>query len=275
MASPRRDLAIAALTIVSLAANAFLFVRWRARPAPAQVAAAAPLAEAWRRPWPGLQTPPPPVALEGCQQRAAWLEAQLAELDGLRARHLPARQRFTEAPPNAELTAALAAALAGRAPAKGEPGAECRGRLCRLAIPASAQDAPWVKDLRESEWLGENLHLVEADAGGMLFEQHRPGSLRSSDLLQQALQDFESSGAVEQCQARFRGEGTLDAELSLEPWEDAPEAENGGVVVQSGGRLAGTELGRCIDAEFRRALAALTLPPRYDRAALSARFPRP
>jgi hypothetical protein len=252
MASPRRDLAIAALTIVSLAANAFLFVRWRARPAPAQVAAAAPLAEAWRRPWPGLQTPPPPVALEGCQQRAAWLEAQLAEL-----------------------TAALAAALAGRAPAKGEPGAECRGRLCRLAIPASAQDAPWVKDLRESEWLGENLHLVEADAGGMLFEQHRPGSLRSSDLLQQALQDFESSGAVEQCQARFRGEGTLDAELSLEPWEDAPEAENGGVVVQSGGRLAGTELGRCIDAEFRRALAALTLPPRYDRAALSARFPRP
>jgi hypothetical protein len=262
------DLTIVALTIVSLGANAFLFVRWRSHGAARTTTDVAPLADGWRRPVPGLKVGQPP-ALDACQARAGWLAAQLAEIDRLRERHTPPARRFDEAPANAELTAALTAAL----PAGKGARAECHGRLCRVTIP-KAHDPRWLADFRESEWVGQNLHVLETDATGILFEQHQPGSMRSSDLLQQALQDFESSGAVEHCQAQFRGEGTLDAELRLEPWEDGA-AGNEGITVESAGRLAGTELGKCIDAEFRRALAALTLPPRYERAELSARFPRP
>ena len=132
--------------------------------------------------------------------------------------------------------------------------------------------APWVAELHRSEWMGEHLHQVARDGDGLLFEEHRPGSVRGSDLLQQALQDFESSGAVERCLARHQGEGTLDAHLTLENFEEG--AADPGINVQAGGRLSGTPLGTCIHDELRRALADMTLPPHYERATLLAQLPK-
>jgi hypothetical protein len=272
----RRDLVLLALALASLGVNTVLLVRWRAAKAtPIAEGAPAALGEAWRRTLPGLRARPP-VALDQCQARTAALAAQVAELDRLRQRHLSPRRRFDEAAPDAELTAALTAELTRQLPARLRAlvTAECRGRLCLLAASREAQEG--LAGFRESEWVGQNLHELAAEADSILFERHQPGSMRSSDLLQLALQDFEGSGAVEECRAKFRGQGTLDAQLSLEPAQDGDEgSEPQGIQVEVGGPLAGTELGKCIDAAFRQALMAITLPPRYERAALLAQFPRP
>jgi hypothetical protein len=285
MALRRSDLVLGALVVTSMAGNAVLFARWRAgpaTPAPAAATAGPPaFAGDWRLPLPGLRAsgagPAPgsaPVALEACTLQEARLESQLAELDRLRDRHVPVAQRFGVAEPNRDLTAALATELA-RHPVPGGAGqveSECRGRFCRLVVPAAVRAGDWLARLNESEWVGQHLHEVGTDGDAILFEQHEPGTVRGSDLLQGALQDFEASGAVEQCQARFRGAGTLDTQVSLAPDGDADEPA--GFSVQAGGALAGTQLGTCIDAEFRKALAAITLPPHFDRAELTAQFPR-
>jgi hypothetical protein len=80
---------------------------------------------------------------------------------------------------------------------------------------------------------------------------------------------------VADCQARHRGQGTLDNQVHL----PAPPPESGaadpGLTVQSGGPLAGTDLGRCIDARFRQALAATHLPPRFGAGEALIQLPRP
>jgi hypothetical protein len=191
----------------------------------------------------------------------------------------PPAQLFRAASPNPALTSALAAELARhRAPGlrAGTARGECRDRWCRLEIAAGDHSAPWLARLLESEWVGENLHEVGADPGGLLFERHLPGSVRSSEVLQRAVHDFEASGTVEACQARHSGAGTLDAQIALAPSPEAPDdvAADTGVTVETTGPLAGTPLGRCIDDGFRRALAAVTLPPRYEHATLLAQFPK-
>jgi hypothetical protein len=285
-----RDVVLGVALVASLAANGVLSSRWRAASRAADATPAndardfaTPLAQAWRRPLPELGTPGEgPVALDGCQARASWLAAQIAQLGRLGELHTPPRQRFAQEAVNAELTAAFDTALAQHLPRspRASVASECRGRLCRLVVPKAAHRAEWLARFRQSEWMGEHLHEVAVSADGILFEQHAPGSVRASDLLQQALQDFESSGSVEECQAKFQGDGTLDAQLSLEPWEGGEEADRGeaaaapGIAVQADGALASTALGKCIDAELRRALAATTLPPRFERATLTAQFPR-
>jgi len=285
--SPRNGFIIAVLLLASLGGNGVLLWRWRVHaatatlsPVPAvegeAVTAPSPaMGELWRRPFPGLRPPrTPPPKLDACTLRSATLSANIAELDQMREHLTPPRQRYREASPNVELTAALSRELPRHLPAKlrAEVTADCRGRLCRVRLPRGAQDAPWVAELHRSEWMGEHLHQVARDEEGLLFEEHRPGSIRGSDLLQQALQDFESSGAVEGCLARFHGEGTLDTHLTLEAFEEG--AADPGIDVQAGGRLTGTPLGTCIHEELRRALATITLPPHYERATLLAQFPK-
>ncbi|HXU82616.1 MAG TPA: hypothetical protein VN914_14540 [Polyangia bacterium] len=285
--SPRNGFIIAVLLLASLGGNGLLLWRWRvqiaratASPVPAveaeEVTAPSPaLHELWRRPFPGLRAPrTPPPKLDACALRSSMLSANIAELDQLREQLTPPLQRHGEAAVNVELTAALSGELRRLLPAKlrSEVTADCRGRLCRVQLSRGAQDAPWVAELHRSEWMGEHLHQVARDKDGLLFEEHRPGSMRGSDLLQQALQDFESSGAVDRCLERFQGEGTLDAHLTLEAFEE--ESADPGIHLEAGGRLAGTPLGKCIHDELHRALAAMTLPPHYQRATLLAQFPR-
>ena len=285
--SPRNGFIIAVLLLASLGSNGLLLWRWRVQtvratlsPAPSvegEVATAPSpsVDELWRRPLPGLRPPrTPPVKLDACALRSSLLSAHIAELDQLRQGLTPPKQRYLEAAVNVELTAALSSELRRHLPAKlrSEVTADCRDRLCRVQLPRGAQDAPWLAELRQSEWMGDHLHQVARDEDGLLFEEHRPGSMPGSDLLQQALQDFESSGAVERCLADHHGEGTLDTHLTLEAYED--QAAGPGINVQAGGRLSGTPLGKCIDAELRQALTAMTLPPHYGRATLLAQFPR-
>jgi hypothetical protein len=285
--SPRNGFIIAVLLVASLGGNGLLVWRWRVQAARAALSPVAAveaevvttpfpsLGERWRRPLPGLRPPrTPPVKLDACALRSSLLSANLAELDRMRAQLMPPQQRYREAAPNGELTAALSRELGRHLPAKlrSEVTADCRDHLCRVQLPRGAQNAAWVAELHGSEWMGEHLHQVARDQDGLLLEEHRPGSLRGSDLLQQALQDFESSGAVERCLARHHGEGTLDAHLTLEAFEE--ETAGPGIDVQAGGRLSGTPLGTCIDDELRRALAATPLPPHYQRATLLAQFPR-
>jgi hypothetical protein len=298
------DITVAAAIFISLAANGNLLLRWRGQhlrtaaavPASAILAdqASVSLTERWRRALPGLRANGrrgKSVALSACELRTSSLHAQLAELDDLRLRHMPPDRRFEEEPVNAALTTTLVAALARQLPERLRSGvtAECHGSLCRLSLPGGFDQGDWLAHFRESEWVGENLHQVGGNADGILFAQHQPGAMRSSDLLLQALQDFEGSGAIEGCQARFSGAGTLDAEVSLAASDHAPvrpsdapgEAalagagdQEPGIAVQAGGRLAGTPLGNCIDGEFRRTLAALTLPPHFEDATLMAQFPK-
>jgi len=282
------DLVLGALVILSLGANGLLFGRWRAKQptTPAQMAsapAAKPMgppafAEAWRRPFPGLRElqarGAAPVALDGCVAETSRLTTQLAELDRLREQHTPPGQRFQTAELNRPLTTAFMTAIDHHIPLSGGSPvrAECRGNLCRVFVAPAGRGDPRLAALRESQFVGENLKELEPDDEGLLFEKKEPDAISGSDLLQNALQDFESSGAVEGCLARFQGEGTLDTQLTLEPNEDEPG--DPGVDVQAGGRLSGTPLGKCIHEELRRALAALTLPPHYERATLLAQFPR-
>ena len=286
--------------LVSLAGNGHLLARWRTHRAPgAQTEAAAgmpgsrgaarAIALSWRQALPGLRGAasagaPAPVHLDPCELRQATLAGQIAALEQVRQVRLPPAERFAAAPANPTLTAACAAALATEL-AKLGPGSdrrdyrvECHDRLCRLTLPKNANGG-WLTGFATSEWVGDNLHQVARDADGVLFAQHTPGAVRSSDLLQQALQDFEASGAVEDCQNQLgRGGasevGTLDAQVTLAPSdEDASSGEATEVV--AGGRLAGTPLSNCIDAQFRKALRSQTLPPHYEHASLLAQFPRP
>jgi hypothetical protein len=284
--SPQAGFIIAVLLLASLGGNGILLWRWRVHVATAtspvpdveREAVTVPTlspGELWRRPFPGLRPPrTPPPKLDACTLRSSILSANIAELDQMREHLLPPRQRYREAALNVELTAALSGELRRHLPTEvgSEVTADCRGRLCRVQLPRRAQDAPWVAELHRSEWMGEHLHQVARDGDGLLFEEHRPGSMRGSDLLQQALQDFESSGAVERCLVRFQDEGTLDMHLTLEAFEE--ESADPGINVEAGGRLSGTPLGKCIHEEFRRALAAMTLPPHYERATLLAQLPK-
>jgi hypothetical protein len=213
-------------------------------------------------------------------QSTARLESQLAELEQLRERYLPPQQRFESAPPNRELTASLTAELGNHFPslASAQVQAECRGRLCRLVVPPALRNGVALAHFRESQFAGENLRELDSDGrgDGLLFEQlQHPDTIRGSDLLQGALQDFEASGAIEGCTGKFAGEGTLDAQVSIVSEEDS--AANGqptGISVRAGGPLAGTPLGNCIDAEFRRSLMAIALPPHYESATVMAQYPR-
>jgi hypothetical protein len=287
MASRRPfDLLLAGLVVLSLGANGLLFARWRAAH-PAQVSEAGPpgkpaapaLSEAWRRPFPGLRLTQPgrgpaPVALDGCVLETSRLSTQLAEIEHLREQHTPPRERFQAAEPNRELTAAFSAALDHHIPVSaGSPvRAECRGNLCRVFVTPAGRSDQRLVALRESEFVGENLKELEPDDDGLLFEKKDADSVSGSDLLQNALQDFESSGAVEACQSMFPGgAGTLDAQVTIVP----PGQESPGISVRSAGALAGTPLGKCIDSAFQRALMAVVLPDHYDGASLMAQYPKP
>jgi hypothetical protein len=284
------DLVLGALVLLSLGANGLLFARWRAaHPAiSAEAADAKPTAppaftEAWRRPFPGLRAGlqargAAPVALDSCVQETSRLSSQLAELDRLREQHTPARERFKSAEPNRPLTTAFMAALDSHIPlSAGSPvRAECRGNLCRVFIAPAGRSDQRLVALRESQFVGENLKELEPDDEGLLFEQKHPDSISGSDLLQNALQDFESSGAVEACQSKFPGaSGTLDAQVTIVPPDQAGQGQTQGISVRSAGALAGTPLGNCIDNAFQRALMAVVLPERYDGASLMAQYPKP
>lgn len=296
MATRRSDLWLGALAIASLGANVVLISLSRASAvppatsAPAATATPAPgspplpsraLAEAWRQPFAPTPAsdgnrPGSPVTLDPCALAALRLAAQLTDVEGLRAQHLPPPQRFASAAPNPELTGALLAELGHHLPAAGlEARAGCRDRLCRVAV--TARDSAWLARFRESAWVGENLRELAPAGDALYFQQQAAGTVRGSDLLQQALQDFEASGAIEECQARFRreGEGTLDAHVSIASAEEASEEAPAGINVRAGGRLAGTPLGQCIDAAFRRALTAIELPSQYDGAVVLAQYPKP
>jgi hypothetical protein len=191
---------------------------------------------------------------------------------------LPPAQRFAEAPINPTLTAAFSNALAQVASAEARAVLPaCHERLCRLTPPKDANQSEWLARVARNEWVGENLHEVARDGAGVIYAQHTPGAVRSSDLLQQAVQDFEGSGAIEGCQAQFGHDagqaGTLDAEVSLAPSEQEATSGEAAEIV-AGGRLVGTPLGTCIDREFRKALRERALPPHYEHASLLAQFPK-
>ena len=294
------DWGIGAGLLLSLAGNGHLLARWRTHPTPAPPAEAATdaagdngaaraIAQSWQQVLPGLRGAAPagasaPVRLDPCELRRATLVAQIAALEQVRQVRLPPAERFAQGPANPTLTAAFTEAVTA---ALGKPAtgaersyhAECHERLCRLTLPGTANQSEWLARFTSREWVGDNLHEVARDADGVLFAQHVPGSVRSSDLLQQALQDFEGSGAIEACQNEFGRAGTLevgtlDAQVTLAPSEE--DASSGAAAeVVAGGRLAGTPLGACIDAEFRKALRSRTLPPHHEQASLFAQFPKP
>ena len=282
---------LAALAL-SLGANAAIGWTWHARRSAANAVTAASgeavttaMTEAWRRPFPGLGAGVNPVALDSCVVRGSWLADQLAALEEVRAKLVPAANRFEQAEVDAEQTAAFVAAFTAEVPAqqrrelqRAAPGMECRARWCRLTLPAG-EKPPWlaqvVEQFKQSEWVGENLHEVEASKDTLLFERHPPGAVASSTLLQQALHEFESSGAVEACQAQHKqGQGTLDAEVTLAASDEGGRPDNG-FTVEARGPLAGTSLGTCIDERFRQALAAIQLPPRYATSTALVQFPKP
>jgi hypothetical protein len=281
------DLALGALVVLSLGANGLLFARWRgtrpakpdaAVPAGGKPTAPPAFAQAWRRPFPGLQARgAAPVALDGCVQETSRLASQLVELDHLRDQHTPPRERFQAAEPNRALTDAFRAAVDGHIPLSGRSPvrAECRGDLCRVFVSPAGRGDQRLAALRESQFVGENLKELEPDDDGLLFERKDPDSISGSDLLQNALQDFEASGAVEACQAKFPGAaGTLDAQVTIVPPGEG-QGRSAGISVQSAGALAGTPLGKCIDSAFQRSLMAVVLPDHYDAASLMAQYPKP
>ena len=283
-----RDWLLGGLMVASLAGNAALFSRWhaarRAQADAAQAAAPPAFTSTWRQPFPGLRVGADgsgaPIALDGCVQNTIRVESQLAELEQFREANLTPRQRFESAPPNPAFTASLTAALAQQFPSLPALGirAECRGALCRVFIPPALHGSEALTQFRESQFVGENLREIASDRDDVLSQQQKyPDSIRGSDILQNALQDFESSGAVEECQAKFAGEGTLDAEVTIVS-PDQAEGDQGtapGISVHAGGRLQGTQLGNCIDTAFRHALMAIALPDHYDGASVSAQYPKP
>jgi hypothetical protein len=295
MASRAPDWMIGIGLLVSLAGNAHLLRRAQARPSavptgtsPAVEPGSDPrmqrtIAASWHQTLPGLRRTTAdgaggkPVRLDACELRRTALSAQIAELEQLQKVRLPPAQRFAAASANPTLTAAFASALAAQIASEGGErhalAAECHDRLCRLTLPKEANQSDLLARITRSEWMSENLHEVARDGAGVLYAQHAPGAVRSSDLLQQAVQDFESSGAIEACQAQFNGDGTLDAQLSLAPSEqDATSGEAAEIVAS--GRLVGTPLGNCIDNELRKTLRERTLPPHYESASLLAQFPK-
>jgi hypothetical protein len=280
MTAPGRDLLLGALVLASLAGNVVLLARWqRGQAGPASGDAArgqGERARAGKRD--GDRGAVRPPSFDTCAARASALRNELAALERPVHPTPPASRRFQEAAPNQPLTAALADELArhlsAAAPAPRMRG-ECRGSWCRLEVSGDGREAPALASFVASAWVAEHLHEVERSSGAILFERHQPGSLRSSVVLQQALHDFEASGAVEACQARHRDEGTLAARIALTPSEPVAGEVDSGITVETSGPLAPTMLGRCIDGELRRALAAVSLPPRYEHASLLAHFPRP
>jgi hypothetical protein len=120
------------------------------------------------------------------------------------------------------------------------------------------------------------LRARHATAGEVAGRPADPSAAAGSVLLQGALHDFESSGAVEGCQRQHPGRGPLDAHVTLVSAEDGdPQDEPAGVSVRTSGPLVGTPLGQCIESALHRALEALPLPPRFERILVLVQYPRP
>ena len=266
MSLRKTDLLIGALVLASLGANGLLLSRWRA----ARSAEAVDAGLAGATGGTGRRAGHLPVRLDGCGLRAAAIEGRFAEVMRLRDQYLPPSLRWEDAALNESLTSALRTELAKHV-AAGAPAlqAECREELCRLF--AGETETAAIASFMRSPWRGQHLREVESDASGLLLRHRDPGAIAGGELLQRVLQDFEASGAVETCQTSFKGErsGTVDAELTV-----AMDGEAAALTVQTGGLLASTPLGKCIAGELNRAIAAVTLPDRVERAVVMAQYPR-
>jgi hypothetical protein len=161
---------------------------------------------------------------------------------------------------------------------------ECRDRVCKIEIVEPRdRRSNWMGDLQEDKKLG-------ASVRGMMFAATTPTKdpvsgeplersdvyvavadpeeTHAADLLLPAVDAFKASGDVAACGRRFPGaSGDLDAAVWLK--------EGSGFDVDSGGTLAMTEAGSCIESALRAALARIRLPDRYSTAVVHTRFKLP
>jgi hypothetical protein len=112
-----------------------------------------------------------------------------------------------------------------------------------------------MSDPFSGEWLAHNEALLKVGD---------PNRVNGMEVLTEVVRQFEASGAVRDCSARFDDKGELDVQLTLD--------EEGAIDVVTGGPLAPHRAGQCVQERLRAVAAAASVRRPVRSAVLNHKF---
>jgi len=214
------------------------------------------------RPAPIASTAPPPASALACAEEARALRLQLQKArEEVEARLSPV-ERFDRGAPDAKMTEQLRARLVEKfpGPATATLTLECRTRVCRARW--SEGPAHWQNQLFREGWYSSLVDEVMTGRQGEIYFTMAPGP-RADGLafLEGLLERFEAGPDTADCETRFPARGDLWVKLDLpRTGEPNDHGELGRVAASYGNDLAGTPLGKCMEAAIARTILAVPLP---------------
>jgi len=161
---------------------------------------------------------------------------------------------------------------------------ECRGRVCKVEI-VEHRDArgDWMGAMQSDDVLrklsrgfmfGATVPTKDPVSGEALVHSEAyitvadPAETNSLDFIGAAVKSFKAGGDVAACARRFP---SAHGDLEVAVWL----VEEQGFRVDSGGTLAMTDPGNCIESALEGALARVRLPERYQTAVVHTAFKLP
>jgi hypothetical protein len=251
------------------------------RPVPPATAPAAPaptVATPGSIPVRPITAPRADPAPASCPEELARTRAELEK-------HLTAPEKFERGAPNPDGERRIAAELDRVLKDKTASHAlECRGQVCKLDVLEHRDHrGDWMDPLQSDDQLlrlasgrsfGNTKPVKDPVSGEPMIHSEAylqlvdPDEVSGLDLLRSAYKAFRAGGDVAACGRRFPSvTGDLDLAVTV---------ENGpGFTVETGGTLAMTDAGNCLESALRAALARVALPEHVSPGVLHAQLKLP
>jgi RNA polymerase sigma-70 factor (ECF subfamily) len=210
---------------------------------------------------PAVVTAPLPASAAACVAESQALRLRLQQARADIEAHLSPVERFARGAPAPKLTAELRARLQAKFPGAETASleVECRALVCRARWERGP--ARWHNQLFHEPWYGTMVDRMMPGAEYIHFTM-APGP-RADGLayLKDLVKRFEAGPARADCQARFPARGDLWVKLDIaKTGEPNDHGELGKVAVSYGNALAGTPLGKCVEAAIAALIQANPLP---------------
>jgi RNA polymerase sigma-70 factor (ECF subfamily) len=209
---------------------------------------------------PAVSTLPLPRTAEACAKELQSLRAQIGTAREETEGRLRPDERFEKSAPAPQLTRELRAnivsTLAGTDTSR--LALECRGLVCR----GHWEDAPkeWYNQFYGEAWYRKRVDgmMVGDDVYFVIAPGPRADAL---EFLRDLVKQFEATSALADCQARFSARGNLRVRLLLPKTGEPNDAgEVGRVSATYGETLAGTPIGKCVEAAIAGTILTAPLP---------------
>jgi hypothetical protein len=230
---------------------------------------AVPVTEGWM---PIRNESAAPADLASCRVEVQTLQKDLALAALAREAHQDPQEALADSPPNPALAAELGPILRGvlaRTVGATELDISCRGRACRLEVPAAlAKQRPrWLAELHKDPALrprlGGSTHAPGSAVG--YLQVILPGFQKGPRWLTETLDRLIDAGrieaAVNRCRPNRDTRGTVGVELFVTTGKLPHDTgERAPIRFAQVGSLAGTQPAECVTTFFRELLHDLEVP---------------